>query len=116
MFFWNKICLIGFFSFISGSQVYSQAVTFSKNDYTKFIEKSTFKPYPANDFHVRFAPAVPSGASYLTSIKTPIPADYYTRNFGFFCKQELNFEKTTKIAFRFRLGSLEQCNYYEGKK
>ena len=42
--------------------------------------------------------------------------DYYTRHFGFFCQKELEFEKTTRIPLRFRLGSLEQCNYLEGKK
>jgi len=41
--------------------------------------------------------------------------DYYTRHFGFFCKRELEFEKTTRIPLRFRLGSLEQCHALEGK-
>ncbi len=39
----------------------------------------------------------------------------YTKDFGFFCRKELQFEKTTKIPFRLRLGSLEQCNRLEQK-
>ena len=49
-------------------------------------------------------------------IKQPIPANYYTSNFGFFCKQELILEKKTKIPFRFRLGSLDYTNKLEGKR
>ena len=45
-----------------------------------------------------------------------IPQNYYTQHFGYMCKKELAVEKFTKIPFRFRLGSLQQCNYYEGKK
>jgi hypothetical protein len=42
-------------------------------------------------------------------------ADYYTRHMGFFCKKEWEFEKTAHLPLRFRLGSLENCNYLEGK-
>lgn len=48
-------------------------------------------------------------------IPSIIAADFYTRNFGFFCKKELQFEKATKIPLRFRLGSLQYNNYLEGK-
>lgn len=51
-------------------------------------------------------------ASLLNPLILP---DYYTRNFGFFCLKEWQFEKTTKIPLRFRLGSLEYCNKLEGK-
>ena len=46
---------------------------------------------------------------------TSISADFYTRNFGFFCKKELQFEKLTKIPLKFRLGSLQYNDYLEGK-
>ncbi len=44
-----------------------------------------------------------------------IPANLSTCQYGFFCKQELKIEKATKLPIRVRLGSLQQCNYYEGK-
>lgn len=48
-------------------------------------------------------------------ISNKIPANYYTTQFGFFCKKELEVEKITRIALRFRLGSLHYCNMLEGK-
>lgn len=44
-----------------------------------------------------------------------ISPNYYTQNFGFFCKKELQLEKITKIPFKFRLGSVQQCDWMEGK-
>jgi len=44
-----------------------------------------------------------------------IPANLSTQHLPFFCDKEYKLEKMTKIAFRFRLGSVEYCDKMEGK-
>lgn len=63
---------------------------------------------------------IPPGLSrpdiHLTAVScSAVVADFYTQNFGFFCKKELQFEKATKIPVRFRLGSLQYNDYLEQK-
>jgi hypothetical protein len=43
------------------------------------------------------------------------PSNFYYLQSGFFCKREWELEKATHIPFRFRLGSLADCNAMEGK-
>ena len=74
---------------------------------------SYFSPHPQG---VVFSP---TGADNRMQVRPSLQAledDYYTHHFGFMCKKELQLEKTTHIPLRFRLGSLEQCNYLEGKR
>lgn len=53
----------------------------------------------------------------ITIPVTAIPGSaFYTGNLGFFCRQELKWDKVTTIPFRFRLGSVEQCDFLEGKR
>lgn len=44
-----------------------------------------------------------------------IQPNYYTQNFGFFCKKEWELEKSVNVRFKFRLGSLQYCDWMEGK-
>jgi hypothetical protein len=40
---------------------------------------------------------------------------YYVDHLGFFCKKEIDIQKTLHLPIFFRLGSLEYCNKLEGK-
>lgn len=44
-----------------------------------------------------------------------LPADFHTRQFGFFCKQELRMQRA-HIPLSFRLGNMDMCNLLEQKK
>jgi hypothetical protein len=45
-----------------------------------------------------------------------VKGNYYTQHMGFICKKEMALERAIKIPLRIRIGSLQQCNYLEGKK
>lgn len=40
---------------------------------------------------------------------------FYIQSLGVFCQNELQLEKMTRVAFRFRLGSLDYVNWMEQK-
>jgi hypothetical protein len=123
MFFWNKFCGVIIFFLI--------LIDFSYAQYVKEPLSATKKNSLKNNFlsfHAGISPD--SKSSFLTFYQPKsgyllyqnqlpsssiIPGDFATCDYGFFCRQELKIEKNTNIPIRFRLGSLAQCNYYEGK-
>lgn len=64
---------------------------------------------------------MPAMLSIIKKVATPVnpqpllSANYYSTQLGFFCKQEIKFEKIAKIPFKFRMGSVEDCDRLEGK-
>ena len=69
-------------------------------------------------------PVKPMPAMFLITktVATPVntqpflSANYYSTQLGFFCKQEIKFEKIAKISFKLRMGSVEDCDRLEGKR
>ena len=110
MFFWNKFCgLALLFSIITASS-YAQ-------------NSKSFRPF-VNEFFLKDKLNRSDSSLFILSLfssdktvpgRQLIPPNLSMCNYGFFCKQELRLEKATRLPIRFRLGSLQQCNYYEGK-
>lgn len=69
--------------------------------FTKYYKKSVKDPVCNNN--------------KITPPFSLLPGNYYANNLGFFCKQEIKFEKVTRIPFKFRLGSVQECDRMEGK-
>ena len=109
IFFWNKICgfvlLLTFSCLLCKAQRASLLIFRNKDS----IHSALTAPASFPVFH-KIDPRA------YASPREILPANFATCSYGFFCRQELKFEKATRLPVRVRIGSLEQCNYYEGKE
>ena len=108
MLLWNKVCGIILIIFFAALSCKAQQADTSKSLIAKNYKYQFSKSLLLENINAR-------ERNFLSPF-TVIPQDYYTQHFGIMCKKELAIEKATKIPFRFRIGSLQQCNYLEGKK
>ena len=47
--------------------------------------------------------------------KTNVPQAYSYKDLAFFCKMEVQMEKSTKVPIKFRLGDVQHVDYLEKK-
>lgn len=106
MIFWNKICGV--------ITIFFTSISFASAQQRNLVNNST--PQLFNTQFINSISSLDKENGTLPTSLSAIAPNYYTQHFGIMCKQELAIEKVTKIPFRFRLGSLQQCNYLEGKK
>ncbi|MEO7119890.1 MAG: hypothetical protein ABIY62_02270 [Ginsengibacter sp.] len=110
--FWNKICAIILFFLLFCIHLQAQNKINPKLAYTSPLLNNKFIVHPA-DLYFDIKPEIKKN---VEEIKPILSANFSCANYSFFCREELKVEKATRLPLRFRLGSLEQCNYYEGKK
>lgn len=110
--YWNKIC--GFVSIFFLAALFSTAQEV-KNIRYEPSSRLESKSLRGGKFSLFLSKENKALLKAPASIKV-ISQNYYTQHFGFFCKKELALQKATKIPLSFRLGSLQQCNYLEGKR
>jgi hypothetical protein len=114
--------IVAFCCLISGMQALGQGSAKRVNsvlpDRLVFASRGPFWPFTASAGQL----AATRQNALISPVISPqqqdwriLPADYYVRDFGFFCKKEWEFEKKVHVPLKFRLGSLAYCNYLEGK-
>ena len=88
----------------------TQAKNFKYED--KKISILSFSPQVLSFHPVYDLSNSTSGNNFYT---LQVPSSTYYQSLGFFCKKELQFQNTTSVPLRFRLGSLDYVNKLEGK-
>ncbi len=97
--------LILLFSFFVVNALYAQPNKFSVGD------SCTTK----NKFSL-FQKSTVSKLDYTPTLSMLVSPSFYCNNLGYFCKQEIKIEHKIHVPFVFRLGSVKDVDYLEGKR
>lgn len=109
---WYKICGI-VWVFLTNS-LFSTAQNVDNKLFNTKPATYFFSPKPRLFFH-KLLPVPQKTEIFKKNISLNITPSSATRNFGFFCRAELKSDAVLKVPIRFRLGSLQYCDYMEGK-
>jgi hypothetical protein len=90
---------------------YNLFIVLALTFFSKKIHGQSLTPSPISVFTL-YTDSLKS----LRGVPFTLQKDTYVKSLAFFCRQEWKIEKSLKVPLRFRLGSLNQCNFLEGKK
>ncbi len=90
--------------FVSSISV-AQQISYTKLSIQTPQKATIFSPVKDLRFY-----KIPAATNHSQPFLSP---NFYASQLGFFCKQEIKLDKITKIPFRFRLGSVEECKRLE---
>ena len=113
MFFWNKVCAgLIFFFFITSTSFSQSKADISLKGRTVYKNQVSFSEFTLKNKIIKLDYQLPNNLK--PDLK--VAPDQVSCKYGFFCKNEWKMEKITRVPFRFRIGSLEQCDFYENRK
>jgi len=108
-FYFVVVLILMFNSDIMGQENIPHFSTNSKKIQFNPLENKPLRLTGPRSLPFLYFPGIP------TKRLSPVPQNFYTKNLGFFCKREWEWEKKSSIPLRLRLGSVPYVDHLEGK-